>query len=297
MTLTTVDTNNYDEMAKAMGISAEASSKSKQSSNLARLRIAHSAIMGETELKGKKVNMEVVSGGHFKLEIPDGNTVYAPQIKIRTFLQRFMYKRFIKGSGNLPNRFVKTIMGDSLYVDLKDNDGGFNCGKPSGWIKDFKALPTTQQDLIRQIKRTRVVFGLVDLVNPIDSTGSETKVDSTAFIWEIDNRDAFKTLGDTYNNFNKQRQLPIAHEISIGTEEKPLPNGSSFFVPSVSVDMHNAIPISSSDQSTFANFMEWVDSYNEYIATAWNDKAKRNMAPDDAALVDEFMDIDDVAVA
>tara|TARA_R100001377_G_C3194917_1_gene112307 strand:+ start:4476 stop:5369 length:894 start_codon:yes stop_codon:yes gene_type:complete len=297
MTLTTVDTNNYDEMAKAMGISAEASSKSKQSSNLARLRIAHTAIMGETELKGKKVNMEVVSGGHFKLEIPDGRTIYSPQIKIRTFLQRFMYKRFIKGSGNLPNRFVKTIMGDSLYVDLKDNDGGFNCGKPSGWIKDFKALPTTQQDLIRQIKRTRVVFGLVDLVNPIDSSGAETKADSTAFIWEIDNRDAFKILGDTYNNFNKQRLLPIAHEITVGTEEKPLPNGSSFYIPEVSADMTNAIPISSGDQTTFTDFMEWVDSYNEYIATAWNDKSKRNMSSDDASLVDEFLDIDDAAVA
>ena len=160
MSVTTVDTSNYDEMAKAMGITADAGNKSKQTSNLARLRISHSAIMGETELKGKKVNMEVVSGGHFKLEVPDSSTVYAPQIKIRTFLQRFMYKRFIKGSGNVPNRFVKTVMGESLYVDLKDNDGGFNCGKPSGWIKDFKALPTTQQDLIRQIKRTRVVFGL-----------------------------------------------------------------------------------------------------------------------------------------
>ena len=92
---------------------------SKQTSNLARLRISHSAIMGETELKGKKVNMEVVSGGHFKLEVPDSSTVYAPQIKIRTFLQRFMYKRFIKGSGNIPNRFVKTVMGESLYVDLQ----------------------------------------------------------------------------------------------------------------------------------------------------------------------------------
>lgn len=188
-------------------------------------------------------------------------------------------------------------MGDSLYVDLKDNDGGFNCGKPSGWIKDFKALPTTQQDLIRQIKRTRVVFGLVDLVNPIDSSGAETKADSTAFIWEIDNRDAFKILGDTYNNFNKQRLLPIAHEITVGTEEKPLPNGSSFYIPEVSADMTNAIPISSGDQTTFTDFMEWVDSYNEYIATAWNDKSKRNMSSDDASLVDEFLDIDDAAVA
>ena len=297
MSITTVDTNNYDEMAKAMGITADAGNKSKQTSNLARLRISHSAIMGETELKGKKVNMEVVSGGHFKLEVPDSSTVYAPQIKIRTFLQRFMYKRFIKGSGNVPNRFVKTVMGESLYVDLKDNDGGFNCGKPSGWIKDFKALPTAQQDLIRQIKRTRVVFGLADLVDPIDESGAETKVGTTPFIWEIDNRDAFKILGDTYNAFNKQRLLPISHVLTIGTEEKPLPNGSSFYIPEVSVDMDSTIALTSDDQSTFADFMEWVDSYNEYIATTWNDKSKRKMSADDADLVNEFVDLEDEAVA
>lgn len=292
MSITTVDTNNYDEMAKAMGITADAGNKSKQTSNLARLRISHSAIMGETELKGKKVNMEVVSGGHFKLEVPDSSTVYAPQIKIRTFLQRFMYKRFIKGSGNVPNRFVKTVMGESLYVDLKDNDGGFNCGKPSGWIKDFKALPTAQQDLIRQIKRTRVVFGLADLVDPVDESGAETKVGTTPFIWEIDNRDAFKILGDTYNSFNKQRLLPISHVLTIGTEEKPLPNGSSFYIPEVSVDMDNAIALTSDDQSTFTDFMEWVDSYNEYIATTWNDKSKRKMSAEDTDLVNEFHDVD-----
>ena len=39
MSITTVDTNNYDEMAKAMGITADAGNKSKQTSNLARLRI------------------------------------------------------------------------------------------------------------------------------------------------------------------------------------------------------------------------------------------------------------------
>ena len=190
-----------------------------------------------------------------------------------------------------------TVMSTDLTNDLKDNEGGFNCGKPSGWIKDFKALPTEQQDLIRQIKRTRVVFGLADFVDPVDESGAETKVGTTPFIWEIDNRDAFKILGDTYNSFNKQRLLPISHVLTIGTEEKPLPNGSSFYIPEVSVDMDNSIALTSDDQSTFADFMEWVDSYNEYIATAWNDKSKRKMSADDTDLVNEFVDLEDEAVA
>ena len=141
------------------------------------------------------------------------------------------------------------------------------------------------------------MFGLADLVDPVDESGAETKIGTTPFIWEIDNRDAFKILGDTYNAFNKQRLLPISHEITIGTEEKPLPNGSSFYIPEVSVDMDNSIALTSGDQSTFANFMEWVDSYNEYISSAWTDKSKRKMSGDDLDLVNEFVDIDDSAVA
>ena len=49
----TIDTNNYEVMAKAMGISADANTKSAQS-NLARLRISHSPIMGDTEVKVRR---------------------------------------------------------------------------------------------------------------------------------------------------------------------------------------------------------------------------------------------------
>ena len=44
--LTTIDTNNYAEMAKAMGIANEASSQTKQGIFLARLRLNHSPILG-----------------------------------------------------------------------------------------------------------------------------------------------------------------------------------------------------------------------------------------------------------
>ena len=174
--LTTIDTNNYAAMAKAMGIAADTSNQKQKSSSLARLRINHSPVMGQTEVKGKTVNMEVVSGGTYKLEIPDGPTYYASSVKIRPFLQRFMYKRFVRGMGDAPNRYIKTLMNDDLNIDLKDNDGGFNCGKPAGWIQDFDALPDKTKDLIKQIKRVRVVFGLVDLHDAVDAKGNKVEL-------------------------------------------------------------------------------------------------------------------------
>ena len=291
MELTTIDTNNYAVMAKAMGIAGEASTQ-KSSSNLARLRINHSPIMGEAEVNGKKVNMEVINGGTYKLEISDGPTYYANSVKIRPYLQRFMHKRFVMGNDKSPNRYVKTVMSDNLNMDLKDNDGGFNCGKPAGYIKDFNALPDKQKDLIKQIKRVRVVLGEVELVNPVNAKGEEVTVEPTAFIWEVDNRDAFKTVGEPFNKLSKMQRLPIQHIITANTEERKLPNGNSFFLPVVSLDLSKTIDIAENEHKMFADFMAWVENYNTYIFNAWEEKANSRMEEDDIDVVDSFVDVE-----
>ena len=73
-------------------------------------------------------------------------------------------------------------MADNLNIDLKDNDGGFNCGKPAGYIKDFKALPEKTQELIKQIKRVRVVLGTVEMKDPVDESGNAEDIGSTPFL-------------------------------------------------------------------------------------------------------------------
>ena len=120
-------------------------------------------------------------------------------------------------------------MSDTLNIDLKDNVGTFNCGKPTGYIEDFKALPKDMQDLIRQIKRVRVVFGTVEMINAVDENWKEAIIDSQPFICEIDNNDAYKTVGDQFNVFSGKERLPLQHSIHFSeTKENPLPNGSSF---------------------------------------------------------------------
>ena len=293
MELTTIDTNNYAAMAKAMGIANEGASERKQSSTLARLRINHSPVMGEADVNGKKVNMEVVSGGTYKLEVPDGPTYYAESVKIRPFLQRFMYKRFVRGMGDSPNRYVKTVMADNLNIDLKDNDGGFNCGKPAGYIQDFKALPEKTQELIKQIKRVRVVLGTVELVNATDASGNAVDVDEMPFIWEIDNRDAFKNVGTAFTKLAKMKRLPVQHEIVANTEERKIPTGAVFYLPVVSLDVTKTLELTENEQSMFADFMQWVQNYNEYIVNAWSEKANSHDDEDDEAIVDGIIDFDE----
>ena len=281
--LTTIDTNNYAAMAKAMGIANEGGNKQK-ASTLARLRIQHSPILGDDKV--------LVKAGQYKMEIPDGETYYASSVKVRPYMQRFMYKRFVKGSGNVPNRYVKTVMADTLTIDLKDNDGGFNCGKPAGYIQDFQGLPKNTQELIRQIKRVRVVLGTVELIGATDSNGNEVNVPETAFIWEIENRDAFKEVGNVFAKLNKMKRLPVQHIITANTDERKLPNGNSFFLPMVSLDVTNSVEVTQEDQDKFSDFMSWVSNYKEYIINAYAEKASPHDDEDDAAITDGMIDIE-----
>ena len=287
-----INTNDYTAMAKAMGMVMDTGANKDKADALARVRINHSPIMGRSEVNGKMVNVEVVSGGTYKIDIPDGPTYYSDTATIRPYMQRFMHKRFIMKTADSPNRYVKTVMADNLNIDLKDNDGGFNCGKPAGYIQDFKSLPEKMQDLLKQIKRVRVLFGTIELDNPVDETGASVTIGATPFIWEVENRDAFKTFGtNVFNKLGKMKRLPIQHNVKLATEERKLPNGNCFYLPTVSLDLTSTLDMDDLAQETFANFLAWISNYNGYITNSWDENMHKKEVVD-RETVDDFINID-----
>ena len=295
--ITTIDTNNYAQMAKAMGIAGETGSSDTSKANaLPRMRLHHNNIMGMKKIGDETVETVVVKAGSYKLERPDLPIVYAPTVQIRPFVQRFMYKRFVKNmsakKGEPMGVYHKTLMADNLNNDLKDNQGSFNCGKPSGYIKDFKALPVATQEVIKQIKRVRVILGTIDMPNAKDEQGNKVSLeDNTPFIWEIDNRDAFKTMGEPFSKLSQTKRLPVQHYITLTSEERKIPSGSSFYLPNYSLDLQKTIQVTDEDQNTFINFMAWIDNYNSYIFNEWEMKAKAPVSKEDKDIVDDFIDV------
>lgn len=287
--IATLNTANFAEMAKAMGMGADMNSGPSKSSTLPRLRIWNQPVMGQVEVKGKLKNMEVVPAGMYRLQMPDESFIYAESVEIRVFVQRFMYKRYNSDEKS----YVKTIMAEDLNGDLKDNTGKFNCGKPAGYIEDFQALPDDTKALIKQIKRVRVLLGEVKLINPVDSDGNEVDVDVSPFIWEIDNRDAFKTMGAPFNVMGRQKRLPVQHWIKCGSEERTLPTGASFFLPTQELDLSNNVELQEADQHRFSDFIEWIGNYNQYIVNSYNETNVAQVSKEDADIVDEFMNIDE----
>jgi hypothetical protein len=195
-------------------------------------------------------------------------------------------------AGEPQGSYHKTVMADSLNIDLKDNQGSFNCGKPAGYVKDFKSLPIETQDLLKQIKRVRVIFGVISLDGVTNEKGESVELQESPFIWEIDNRDAFKTMGEPFNQLAKMKRLPVQHNIMLTTEERKLPNGNSFYLPKASLDVTNTVKLTELDQTMFTDFMAWVQNYNEYIINEWGVKSGQKITQSDMDTVDSFIDID-----
>ena len=158
------------------------------------------------------------------------------------------------------------------------------------------------QNLIRQIKRVRVVFGTVEMPESINILGEPDEVGEVPFIWEVDNREAFKTMGGPFQTLFQNKRLPVQHRITATTAERKLPNGNSYYVPAVDLNLLETLTIEESNQTMFASFLDWIDNYNEYILSSWNDSNKvgdeLNSAwdlPDDQAIdvVEQFINVEE----
>jgi len=284
---------NFAQMAEAMGMAVDIA-KPKKQSNLARLKLDHKGIMGEEVVGGKKKKVEVVSAGSYVLDRPNLDPVYGNDVTIRLFNQRFMYKKYIQGSGDVKSKYVKTIMDKDLNGDLRDNDGGFNCGKPSGWIEDYSALPAETKALLKSIKRVRVLFGEITMKDPVNAKGEALGlIESIPFIWEIDNRDAFKTLGAPIAQMAKQNRILPQHRIILGAEEQSLPTGATYFLPTAVLDLSSTLELTDADSTLFGDFNAWVDNYNEYIVKEFNKLSQpAEASADELAIAEEFVDVE-----
>lgn len=287
------ESGNFAAMAAAMGMSADLKKEKTKTATLARLKIDHSGVMGEENVKGKVRKVQVVDGGMYVLQRNEQENVYCQEPTIRLFNQRFMYKRYVKGAAGQKDRYVKTIMSTDLNGDLRDTDGGFNCGKPAGWIEDYKSLPDDMKNLLKSIKRVRVLFGTVNFPIALNAKGEEIEgLTAVPFIWEVDNKDAFKEMGAPIAQMAKQKRILPQHNILLNTIEHSLPTGAVFFTPSAALDLSHTLPLTDEDQGTFASFNEWIDGYNDYVVKAFNEAMKEKAESEFDSVVEEFVDVE-----
>ena len=280
--LTTPDYNNMS-IEEMMGITTSGGGGPE----VARVRQIQKAVMGEIEVAGKKVKTEVVGVGVYGITLPDGTEVVAEGVSVRVFAVRQQFQRWDANA----NMTQKTVMATNLNQDLKDTTGRFNLGRPSGYVKDFNALPESTKELMRSITRVRIVMGLITVEKPMDANGEplDIEVVDVPFVFEIKNRDSLKAIDDAFNALKRKNVLPIMGNITLGYEVKTTPTGINYGV--VTTEVGTTVELQSEDQAMLRNFMEYIEYVNGYILRKWSEANVEGISDDDADLVAGLVDI------
>ena len=254
-------------LTDAMGFSTPAVSQSSLS------RITGTVIQ-EVE-DGKVVQTPV-----FKIT-SDDDSYLARSVEVRLFAERQKWQQWDSENKTMQ----KSVLSNSLNIDLKDTLGTFNLGRPSGYIKDFQALPKDQQDLIRSVNRVKVMMGMVKVVDPFyEGGGTPSNVDEEfAFVMDVKNRDSLKFIDGTVGKLIKKKISPAEHRITLLGETRTLPNGNPYMVTNASLG--EFVGLSEGDNEILQNFLDYVESSNEYVTTKWAEGNVETISQQDQDIV------------
>jgi|TARA_R110002167_G_scaffold39127_5_gene121069 hypothetical protein len=282
-------TTDGRSLAEMMGL---AQSSSGKRSMLARFSQIHNPLKGDMEINGKTIRADVVPAGAYKLLQSDDKVAYSITPKIRIYAQRMQWTRWDSDE----NFMVKTVLVNSLNGDLKDNTGGFNAGRPSGYVEDFKSLPKGTQDLMRNTKRTKVIFGTVVMQGATDEQGvalSDTSLTTQEipFVMDVKSRGSITAIDDIMKSITRKNALPLQYYLSMGAEMHEMPNGSEY--ATFDINLGDKVDISDSDKDVLDGFMDWISGMNNYINDTHNEKSgSSGMSSSAESIINGIVDIE-----
>lgn len=276
-------------MAELMGLSSAPAGQATPS--IARIGMQHQPIMGEVEFNGKMIKTEVVPVGAFTLTQGD-DTVYSTGISVRIFAQRQQWQRW----NGETNEMEKSVLSNSLNGDLKDSIGGFNLGRPSGYIEDFQALPDATKAIMRSVKRVKVFYGTVTLDNPMDAAGNPVSGEyvDLPFVMDVKNRDSLKSIDTVLNGLQRKNLLPIMSTVKLKGVEDSIPTGAKF--GKIEASLGDKIDITDHDNDTLRDFIELIEYSNGKILDMHNERSENGLSDADASMVKDIIDNDFVEV-
>ena len=276
-------------MAEMMGVSAASTQQSTPS--IARVGMIHQPIMGEVEFNGKTIKTEVLPIGTFTL-VQGEDKVYSNGITLRVFAQRNQWQRW----NSETEEMEKSVMSNSLNGDMKDSVGGFNLGRPTGYIDDFQALPEATKQIMRSVKRVKVFFATVTLDNPMNDKGEPVTGNFTdvPVVMDVKNRDSLKSIDAVLNGLNRKNLLPIMSTIKMMGVEDSIPTGAKF--GRIEAKLGSSVDLSDSDNDTLKDFMDLVEYMNGKVLDLHNERNDKGLSPEDAAVVSDIINNDFIEV-
>lgn len=262
-------------IADAMGFSAP---QQKQQTSLWRINAV---------VKQGVKDSKIVSTPMFKVRKGD-EEVYAEKLNIRLFAERVQWTKWDSEANNTQ----KTVLSSSLNADLKDTLGGFNLGRPSGYVKDFEALPEATKQVMRSVKRTKVFMGLVSLDNPTNEGGEAVEfTGEVPFVFDVKNPSSMKSINAVTGSLVSKAITPIENNIKLGATEHAMPNGNKF--AQVTASLGERVGFSEGDNDLLRDFIMEVERTNTWVLSKWDENNVANISAEDAAIVGSIIDVQD----
>ena len=273
-------------LAEAVGVTPQGGGERK-SAALPRVNLMHTGIMGEIDVNGKSIKTEVVPSGSYKITRGEDDVVYASSPTVRIFAIRQQWSKWDAKE----EMMMKTVMSIDLKGDLKDNVGTFNLGRPSGYIEDWDSVPEKTKDLIRSIKRKKILFGELSATGVTDEKGNPVdEITAMPFYFEVP-PSSIKSLDLAVNALGRKNILPIQCMLKLGAKPVNSNTGNSFAV--MTLDAGDKVDLQPEDQDTLHNFLEYITTVNSYILEQCDEKNKESISDDDAAIVAEFVNVEE----
>jgi len=218
--------------------------------------------------------------------------VYSNSVSVRIFAQRQQWQRW----NGETNEMEKSVLSNSLNGDLKDSIGGFNLGRPSGYIEDFQALPDATKAIMRSVKRVKVFYGTITLDNPLDAAGNPVSGEyvDLPFVMDVKNRDSLKSIDTVLNGLQRKNLLPIMSTVKLKGVEDSIPTGAKF--GKIEALLGDKIDITEHDNDTLRDFIELIEYSNGKILDLHNERSENGLSDADASMVKDIIDNDFVEV-
>ena len=273
-------------LAEAVGVTPQSGGERKTAA-LPRVNLMHTGIMGQIDVNGKSIKTEVIPSGSYKITRGEDDVVYASSPTVRIFAIRQQWSKWDAKE----EMMMKTVMSIDLKGDLKDNVGTFNLGRPSGYIEDWDSVPEKTKDLIRSIKRKKILFGELSATGVTDEKGNPVdEITAMPFYFEVP-PSSIKSLDLAVNALGRKNILPIQCMLKLGAKPVNSNTGNSFAV--MTLDAGDKVDLQPEDQDTLHNFLEYITTVNSYILEQWDEKNKESISDDDAAIVAEFVNVEE----
>ena len=210
----------------------------------------------------------IVPAGSFSIDDPVAGKIYAKEISFRYYKHFYRYKRYdahaervTKNGDKATGKYIHSVLVTGMNDEAPSDDGSFQCGRPLGYIQDWKSLPESEQDFIKSCRQMVIFFGEAT-INGVDIEGNSV-IETVPVEMELSNKTSGKTLVSFYQDIHaKKRTAP--NSVSVVLKSKRVKGGVTFYdlVPSINsaenfVFDENAISLT----ERFHNYVRGINSY------------------------------------